>query len=99
MVDLIAAALPNAAFFKADAASTQYGLTPLHFAPSPASLLHKLFTAEQLQAHLAQLKARHGADGGWPVAWAPPGPAAAAEWAGIVALEALRTLHAHGALT
>jgi hypothetical protein len=40
----------------------------------------------------------HDRDGGWPIAWEPPGPAAASAWRAIVTIEALRTLDANDRL-
>ena len=98
ILDIIAAALPKAAFFKSDAGCTSYGLTPLHFAPTPESRLAKLFSTQQRLAHLTELKGRQQEDGGWPVSWETTGPAATAEWAALVTLEAVRTLSAYNQL-
>ncbi len=35
-------------------------------------------------------------DGGWPIPWEAPGPAAQSEWRGTWTLEALSALAAHG---
>ncbi|MHC4955724.1 MAG: hypothetical protein ACYTGZ_17875 [Planctomycetota bacterium] len=77
---------------------TTYGLTPLHFAPTPASPLKKLFSDAVVDAHLDDLLARQREDGGWPLFWNPPAGAATDEWRGRWTLEALRTLRAYGRL-
>jgi hypothetical protein len=94
--DAIAAALPRARFFIAEAPVQGYGLTPLHFAPTPDSSWRALFGQGQIDGHLEDLRARQQADGGWPISWEPPGPAAALEWRGLLTLEALRPLAAYG---
>lgn len=94
--DQIDKALPEAAFFVPHAPVTTYGLTPLHFAPSPQSPLRRLFTQEQIDAHLADLMSRQQEDGGWPINWDPPGEASRSEWRGRVTLEALSCLVAYG---
>ena len=50
----------------------------------------------QIEGHLQDLLAHQQADGGWPIRWEPPGPAAALEWRGRVTLEAIRPLAAYG---
>ncbi|MDI5976393.1 hypothetical protein [Amycolatopsis magusensis] len=73
-----------------------YGLTPLDFVPAPESPRARLFPREAVEAHLDQLEKSQQADGGWPVAWAPPGPAAELEWRGVVTVHAITQLRAHG---
>lgn len=94
--EAIASALPGASFFIAEAPVEGYGLTPLHFAPSPDSSWRELFSEAQIEGHLEDLLARQQADGGWPISWDPPGPASALEWRGRVTLEAIRPLAAYG---
>lgn len=96
ITDQIAAVLPDAAFFVSSAPVTTYGLTPLHFAPTPESPLRRLFTQEQIDGHLADLMAKQQEDGGWPIGWEPPGEASRSEWRGRVTLEAVSTLLAYG---
>ena len=99
ITDRIATALPDARFFISSAPVAAYGLTPLHFAPSPSSPLRRLFTQEQIDGHLADLKRRQQEDGGWPISWNPPGPASAGEWRGVCTLEAVSVLAAYGWIT
>jgi hypothetical protein len=96
LLDRIAVALPEASFFVATAPVLAYGLTPLHFAPSPASPLRTLFTQEQIDGHLEELASTQQEDGGWPISWEPPGPAARSEWRGRWTLQALLVLAAYG---
>lgn len=96
IIDRIGAALSAASFFIPAAPVASYGLTPLHFASSPASPLRRLFTEEQIEGHLADLLTRQEADGGWPISWEPPGEAARSEWRGRWTLEALTVLVAYG---
>lgn len=96
VTEQIAAALPEADFFLPSAPVTSYGLTPLHFAPTPESPFRRLFTQEQIDSHLADLMAKQEEDGGWPISWDPPGEAARSEWRGRVTLEAVSSLLAYG---
>lgn len=96
IAEQIGKALPDAAFFIPTAPVTTYGLTPLHFAPSPESLFRRFFTREQIDGHLEELMARQQDDGGWPISWDPPGEAARSEWRGRVTFEALSCLVAYG---
>ena len=73
-----------------------YGLTPLDFAPLPTDPLRELFPADAITAHLDALAAAQADDGGWPVSWRPPGPAAELEWRGVVTAHAVRVLVANG---
>src|SRR5579875_2987982 len=88
--------LASVSMLNLDPGATDYGLTPLHLAPHPESRWRSLFTDEQIEAHLDTLAAKQQGDGGWPISWEPPAGAAAAEWRGIVTLQALRTLTAYG---
>ncbi|AXB43615.1 hypothetical protein [Amycolatopsis albispora] len=73
-----------------------YGLTPLDFVPHPESPRARLFPREAIEAHLDQLEKAQDADGGWPMSWAPPGPAAELEWRGVLTLHAISQLDAYG---
>jgi hypothetical protein len=95
---MIASKLKTARFFIPDAPVRDYGLTPLHFAPSPDSRWNALFTSAQLQGHLEDLRTRQMDDGGWPISWKPPGSASECEWRGRWTLQAIDTLVAYGML-
>ncbi|WIM92542.1 hypothetical protein ACTOB_004485 [Actinoplanes oblitus] len=73
----------------------EYGLTPLHVAATADSPWRRLFDDAQLAAHLDQLAGAQQPDGGWPIAWEPPGAASRLEWRGIVTLQAVRTLRSY----
>jgi len=79
-----------------DPATPGYGLSPLHFAPTPTSRWRKLFTGAQIAAALDNLQHTQQPDGGWPLNWDPPSEAAALEWRGVVTLESLRFLVSYG---
>jgi hypothetical protein len=98
LIPRLAASLPDADWFHADADAEGYGLTPLHFAASPDSRWRQLFDDGQIDAHLDRLERDQQDDGGWPVTWDPPSDASRLEWRGIVTLGALRTLTAYGRL-
>ncbi|MFC4099044.1 hypothetical protein [Paenibacillus xanthanilyticus] len=98
LMDAISLALPRARFFKADALSDSYGLTPLHFARQPDSLCRRLFAQSQIDQHLEVLANQQLPDGGWPIDWEAPGPASELEWRGVTTLEAISRLSAYGVI-
>ncbi|MDI6099448.1 hypothetical protein QLQ12_12670 [Actinoplanes sp. NEAU-A12] len=77
----------------------EYGLTPLHVAPTADAPWRGLFDDTQIEAHLDHLAGAQLPDGGWPVTWEPPGQASLMDWRGIVTLQALRTLTSYGRLS
>jgi len=85
----LASQLDAAEWFQREVPVTTYTQTPLHFP-------RRLFDDATIDAHLDDLLARQQADGGWPVDWEPPGPAAKEEWRGRWTLDALLTLREHG---
>lgn len=88
--------LRAADFFSADAPVTGYSLTPLDFAPTPASYCRALFSDAQIEAHLNDLASTQDADGGWPISWEPPSGMAEWEWRACKTVSALVTLRAYG---
>jgi hypothetical protein len=96
LFEKLAGELFEAAYFVLEAPVDRYGLTPLDFAPAPASFCSSLFSPAQLEAHLDDLQARQQPDGGWPIRWEPPSEAARCEWRAIKTLEALVILRAYG---
>jgi hypothetical protein len=96
LIPRVAAALPHARYFRGEAASPEYGLTPLHFASRPDSPWRGWFDDADVAAHLDRLESDQQEDGGWPLTWEPPSAAATLEWRGIQTLAALRVLLAYG---
>ena len=88
--------LLTASFYNADAPVTQYGLTPLDYAPSPEAYCRRIFSDAQIEAHLTDLEAHQGADGGWTILWDPPAGSARQEWRAQKTLLALTVLQAYG---
>lgn len=76
--------------------SREYGVTPLEIAPRPDDPARALFPAAAVEAHLDALVAAQQPDGGWPLTWEPPGPAAELEWRGVLALRNAAVLAANG---
>jgi hypothetical protein len=87
----LAEALPHATWFRGDPDDDSYGLPPTRFP-------REWFDDDFYEAHLDRLEAEQQEDGGWPIAWEPPGPASVAAWRTIVTIEALRTLRENGRL-
>lgn len=94
----LAQELSTANFFWAETPVTGYGLTPLHFAPTPHAYCRRLFTDAQIESHLQELAAQQEADGGWPIAWEPPSLMARCEWRAHRTVNALSTLRSYGYL-
>ncbi len=69
---------------------------PLQFAPTPTSPQRRLFDDATIEHHLDALVERQQPDGGWPISWEPPSPAATLEWRGLVTVSTLLTLRAYG---
>lgn len=88
--------LSRASFFCELAPVTGYGLTPLDIAPSPDSYCRTLFSDAQIEAHLNDLASKQEPDGGWPIAWQPPGELARCEWRAYKTVISLCTLRAYG---
>lgn len=84
--------------FRHDPADRSYGVTPVHFAPSPTSRWLGLFERDLVERHLDALAGAQCDDGGWPISWETIGPAAVQEYRGVETLRALRTLRSFGRL-
>jgi hypothetical protein len=97
-LDRLVAALPRAALFVAETPVSRYGLTPLHYAPTPEAPARRCFDDALVERHLDDLVDAQQGDGGWPIRFAPPSEAAALEWRGRWTLEALAVLRAYGRL-
>ena len=95
LAPLVSDAIKTASFVKYVANSDSYGVTPLDFAPTPDSFARGWFPDDVIAGHLESLEAEQAADGGWNIAWDPPGEGARSEWRGIRTLHALRTLKAY----
>jgi hypothetical protein len=94
----VAAALPGTPMYQERPEEGEYGLSPLEFAPTPTSLARPWFADEVIEAHLDHLEQEQQDDGGWPIAWEPPGTAARGAWRGAVTVQALEILTAYGRL-
>jgi hypothetical protein len=73
-----------------------YGVTPLHYAPTPDSQWRGLFDDDMIDGHLDRLERDQQDDGGWALTWQPPSVASTLAYRGVVTLWALRVLHAYG---
>ncbi|MGO9451657.1 MAG: hypothetical protein ACLQDV_11545 [Candidatus Binataceae bacterium] len=81
-------------WFAKDPSSNNYGVTPLQLCPRPDAIARPAFAEDLIEAHLESLAARQQDDGGWPITWAAPSPAAELEWRGFLTFEALKCLRA-----
>jgi hypothetical protein len=73
-------------------------LTPLTLSPRPGLRSRVLFTDAQIAADLDILEAGQRDDGGWTFAWLAWCPGQEVEWRGIMTLQAVTGLRAHGRL-
>ena len=78
-----------------DPSTSEYGLMPLTYAPSPQNMSRRLFDTTTIQTHLAALASKQQMDGGWPISWPAVTPACELEYRGIVTINALKTLKAY----
>ncbi len=98
MMGAVPEALAALELFHLEPSADGYGVTPLHYAPSPASRWIGLFEPELIDRHLDALAASQCEDGGWPISWETIGPAAVQDCRAVETLGALRTLRAFGRL-
>ena len=94
----VAAQAHQAGWFTERTGATSYTLTPLDLVPTPDSVGSAAFDDALIEAHLDDLASRQEADGGWPIFFDPPSPAAVLEWRGRWTVAALTTLRAYGRL-
>lgn len=71
-------------------------LTPLVLSERPGARSRVLFSETQIEADLDALERGQRDDGGWTFDWLGWSPGQAVEWRGLVTLQALSKLHAHG---
>jgi hypothetical protein len=71
-------------------------LTPLALSPHPGKRSRALFTDAQIETELDLLERAQQDDGGWTFDWLGWSPGQSVEWRGIMTLQALSTLIAHG---
>jgi hypothetical protein len=88
--------LPGVAHLRIDPDDPAYGMTPLHYAPTPDSPWRRVFPDDLLAGHLDRMLRDQAADGGWTLTWEPPGTAATLAYRGIETLRSLSTLRAWG---
>lgn len=71
---------------------------PYAYAPTPTSIVHQLYDADLMKAHLTSLIENQQEDGGWTISWPPVSPGCELEYRGVVTLNNLKTLKAYGYL-
>jgi hypothetical protein len=87
----LADGLPQARWFRSDPEDESYGVPPTRFP-------RDWFDDSLYDAHLDRLESEQDDEGGWPIAWEPPGPASYHAWRAIFTLEALQVLDENGRL-
>lgn len=88
--------LPASNHYAEDPDDPEYGVTPLHFVPTPDHPWRGLFADGLIDGHLDRLVRGQQGDGGWPLAWEPPSTASTLEWRGMETVRALTVLAAYG---
>jgi hypothetical protein len=73
-------------------------LRPLDFSPVPGSRSRRLFSEDQIDAHLDLVESEQQKDGGWMFDWLAWSPAQTNDWRGVVTIRALRWLRDNGRL-
>jgi hypothetical protein len=81
-----------------DPSTEGYVKGPLDFAPAPERLARRLFDDADIARSLDALADSQEEDGGWPITWEPPSPAAVLEWRGFMTVAALGVLRSYGRL-
>lgn len=94
----IADHLGGVAHLRLDPDDPAYGMTPLHYAPTPDSPWRTLFDDDLLAGHLDRMLRDQADDGGWTLTWEPPGAAATLAYRGVETVRSLRVLVAYGRL-
>jgi hypothetical protein len=69
--------------------------TPLDIAPWPDSRARRLYSPDQIEAHLDALERSQRPDGGWMFGWDEWNPTATAEWRGVLTVNSVRLLRAN----
>lgn len=87
--------LITANFFRLDAASLSYGLSPLEFSPSSTSYCRSIFSDDTILEHLKVLESQQDDDGGWQIEWEPPGETSRLEWRSYKTLKSLMILNSY----
>jgi hypothetical protein len=98
VVSALTDTLPQLPMMQLEPGVTDYGVTPLQLAPEPTSPWRRLFADDLIEAFLDDLEGRQQPDGGWPIAWEPPGQLHTSAWRSRVTIDALHTLRAAGRL-
>ncbi|TJY43842.1 hypothetical protein E5161_00040 [Cohnella pontilimi] len=87
--------LITANFFRLDAYSQSYGLSPLEFSPSSTSYCRSIFSDDTIHDHLKTLESQQDDDGGWQIEWEPPGETARLEWRAYKTLKCLMIFNSY----
>ncbi|MHA7966735.1 hypothetical protein ACX93W_21730 [Paenibacillus sp. CAU 1782] len=80
-------------FFRLDASSLSYGLSPLEFSPTSTSYCRSIFADDTIHEHLKVLDSQQDVAGGWLIEWEPPGETALLEWRAYKTLKSLMILN------
>ncbi|WP_205695807.1 hypothetical protein [Conexibacter sp. SYSU D00693] len=86
----------RAGLLAVDPAATGEVQRPLDLAPVPGGRLRDRLAQAVWDDHVDHLAAAQREDGGWTFSWPAWSPVAEAEWRGVVTVDAVRVLLAHG---
>jgi hypothetical protein len=89
---------PHVAELVDDGSGEDEAHRPLHIVPRPDARAARYVPAATLEAALDRLAEGQRDDGGWTFDWPAWSPAATADWRGVMTVEALAVLRAHGRL-
>jgi hypothetical protein len=87
--------LDDAPDWRNDPTSGSYGLTPMHYAPTPNSFWADCFHPAEVASHLDQMVMEQQGDGGWPLSWEAVSAAQTLAWRGFETVHALSVLTAY----
>lgn len=92
----LAGRMPEDGVLRVEAGVEGETLSAVEVVTRPGHAGARLFPAALIDRQLDELAAEQHEDGGWDFTWPKWNPAAAYEWRGVVTLQALTTLRAHG---
>ncbi|WP_131098232.1 prenyltransferase [Streptomonospora litoralis] len=87
------------AVIETDPAAGGHVHKPLDLVSRPDHIARRLFSDDEIEAHLDALCDAQGDDGGWDITWDSWAPSARNEWRGMLTVRHLKTLRDYGRLS